>query len=73
MIKSAIVTCLIPFPWCQHVINSISTRSMTGNVLLLRNQLTLISDWVEVSQEKLLSLVAERLIDANSNVNMQAM
>nr|GEU95095.1 ubiquitin carboxyl-terminal hydrolase MINDY-1 [Tanacetum cinerariifolium] len=39
------------------------------NVLLLRNQLTLSSDWVEVSQEKLLSLVAERLIDANSNVN----
>lgn len=39
------------------------------NVLLLRNQLTLSSDWVEVSQEKLLSLVAERLIDANSIVN----
>ncbi|PWA56735.1 protein FAM63B [Artemisia annua] len=39
------------------------------NVLLLRNQLTLSSDWVEVSQEKLLSLIAERLIDANSNVN----
>ncbi|GKB16334.1 ubiquitin carboxyl-terminal hydrolase MINDY-1 isoform X2 [Tanacetum coccineum] len=40
-----------------------------GNVFLLRNQMTLSSDWVEVSQEKLLSLVAERLIDANSNVN----
>ncbi|GKE47497.1 ubiquitin carboxyl-terminal hydrolase MINDY-2, partial [Tanacetum coccineum] len=39
------------------------------NVLLLRNQLTLSSDWVEVSQEKLLSLLAERLIDANNNVN----
>ncbi|GAU20686.1 hypothetical protein TSUD_231000 [Trifolium subterraneum] len=39
------------------------------NVLLLRNQLSLSSDIAEVSQEKLLSLVAERLIDSNSNVN----
>ncbi|KAK2426029.1 ubiquitin carboxyl-terminal hydrolase MINDY-2 [Trifolium repens] len=39
------------------------------NVLLLRNQLSLGSDITEVSQEKLLSLVAERLIDSNSNVN----
>ncbi|KAL8216665.1 hypothetical protein R6Q57_023502 [Mikania cordata] len=39
------------------------------NVLLLRNNLNLSSDVAEVSQEKLLSLVAERLIDSNSNVN----
>ncbi|KAK2976794.1 hypothetical protein RJ640_027190 [Escallonia rubra] len=39
------------------------------NVLLLKNSLNLGSDIPEVSQEKLLSLVAERLIDSNSNVN----
>ncbi|KAK9277291.1 hypothetical protein L1049_006831 [Liquidambar formosana] len=39
------------------------------NVLLLKNNLNLSSDTAEVSQEKLLSLVAERLIDSNSNVN----
>ncbi|KHN25739.1 Protein FAM63A [Glycine soja] len=39
------------------------------NVLLLRNNLNLSPDIAEVSQEKLLSLVAERLIDSNSNVN----
>ncbi|KAH9721649.1 MINDY DUB domain-containing protein [Citrus sinensis] len=37
------------------------------NVLLLRNNLTLSPDTGEISQEKLLSLVAERLIDSNSN------
>lgn len=39
------------------------------NVLLLRNNLNLGPDATEVSQEKLLSLVAERLIDSNSNVD----
>ncbi|KAI3756253.1 hypothetical protein L1987_56072 [Smallanthus sonchifolius] len=39
------------------------------NILLLRNNLSLSSDVAEVSQEKLLSLVAERLLDSNSNVN----
>ncbi|KAK1430707.1 hypothetical protein QVD17_13647 [Tagetes erecta] len=39
------------------------------NVLLLRNHMSLSSDVGEVSQEKLLSLVAERLIDSNSNVD----
>ncbi|GAV79646.1 DUF544 domain-containing protein [Cephalotus follicularis] len=39
------------------------------NILLLRNNLNLSPDTDEVSQEKLLSLVAERLIDSNSNVN----
>ncbi|KAK2663460.1 hypothetical protein Ddye_002034 [Dipteronia dyeriana] len=39
------------------------------NVLLLRNDLNLSLDIGEVSLEKLLSLVAERLIDSNSNVN----
>ncbi|CAJ1928144.1 unnamed protein product [Sphenostylis stenocarpa] len=42
------------------------------NVLLLRNNLSLSPDIAEVSQEKLLSLVAERLIDSNSNVNVRA-
>jgi len=42
-----------------------------GNVLLLRNNLNLSPDIAEVSQEKLLSLVAERLIDSNSNVNVR--
>ncbi|KAF2313203.1 hypothetical protein GH714_009744 [Hevea brasiliensis] len=44
-------------------------RRGQGNVLLLRNHLNLSPDIAEVSQEKLLSLVAERLIDSNSNVN----
>ncbi|KAI3804532.1 hypothetical protein L1987_26145 [Smallanthus sonchifolius] len=39
------------------------------NILLLRNNLSLSSDVAEVSQEKLLSLVAERLLDSNSNFN----
>ncbi|XAR70359.1 hypothetical protein NMG60_11027189 [Bertholletia excelsa] len=39
------------------------------NVLLLKNNLNLSPDVAEVSQEKLLSLVAERLIDSNSNVD----
>lgn len=41
--------------------------NVAGNVLLLKNNLNLSPDLPEVSQEKLLSLVAERLIDANSN------
>lgn len=43
---------------------------MVGNILSLRNNLSLSPDVAEVSQEKLLSLVAERLIDSNSNVNV---
>ncbi|KAM7531222.1 hypothetical protein LguiB_034632 [Lonicera macranthoides] len=39
------------------------------NVLLLKNNLNLSPDIPEVSQEKLLSLVAERLLDSNSNIN----
>ncbi|CAI0414126.1 unnamed protein product [Linum tenue] len=39
------------------------------NVLLLRNIISLSPDVAEVSQEKLLSLVAERLIDSNSNID----
>lgn len=38
------------------------------NVLLLKNNLNFGPDVAEVSQEKLLSLVAERLIDSNSNL-----
>lgn len=41
-----------------------------GNVLLLKNNLNLSSDVSEVSLQKLLSLVAERLIDSNSNVQV---
>ncbi|KAJ6714548.1 NF-E2 INDUCIBLE PROTEIN [Salix viminalis] len=44
-----------------HLINCLC------NVLLLKNNLNLSPDCAEVSQEKLLSLVAERLIDSNSN------
>ncbi|VFR02249.1 unnamed protein product [Cuscuta campestris] len=39
------------------------------NVLLLKNNISLSPDVAEVSQEKLLSLVADRLIDSNSNIN----
>ncbi|KZV55865.1 hypothetical protein F511_26299 [Dorcoceras hygrometricum] len=39
------------------------------NVLSLKNSLNLSPDIPEVSQEKLLSLVAERLIDSNSNID----
>ncbi|KAG8374828.1 hypothetical protein BUALT_Bualt10G0036100 [Buddleja alternifolia] len=40
-----------------------------GNVLSLKNSLNLNPDDSEVSQEKLLSLVAERLIDSNINID----
>lgn len=56
--------CLFFIPHCLCCIAA-------GNVLLLRNQLGLSLDVAEVSQEKLLSLVAERLIDSNSNVNVR--
>ncbi|XP_057811898.1 uncharacterized protein LOC131026143 [Salvia miltiorrhiza] len=39
------------------------------NVLSLKNNLNLSPDIPEVSQEKLLSLVAERLIDSNTNID----
>ena len=42
----------------------------TGNVLLLRNIIELSLDIPEVSQQKLLSLVAERLLDSNSNLEV---
>jgi hypothetical protein len=48
----------------------VDTWVATGNILLLRNNLNLSPDTTEVSQEKLLSLVAERLIDSNSNANV---
>ncbi|KAH9777611.1 MINDY DUB domain-containing protein [Citrus sinensis] len=51
---------------CMHKTKAIQ---FLGNVLLLRNNLNLSPDTGEISQEKLLSLVAERLIDSNSNVN----
>lgn len=45
---------------------------MIGNVLSLKNSLNLSPDIPEVSQEKLLSLVAERLIDSNTNIDVIA-
>lgn len=39
------------------------------NVLLLKNNLNLSPDIPEISQERLLSLVAEKLIDSNSNID----
>ncbi|KAH6831054.1 FAM63A-like protein [Perilla frutescens var. hirtella] len=42
---------------------------ISGNVLSLKNSLNLSPDIPEVSQEKLLSLVAERLIDSNSKID----
>lgn len=42
-----------------------------GNVLLLKNVISLNPDASEVSQQKLLSLVAERLIDSNSAAQVQ--
>jgi hypothetical protein len=42
-----------------------------GNVLLLKNVISLNPDDSEVSQQKLLSLVAERLIDSNTNVQVR--
>jgi hypothetical protein len=48
----------------------VTIRVFAGNVLLLKNNLDLSPDTVEVSQEKLLSLVAGRLIDSNSNLKV---
>jgi len=42
-----------------------------GNVLLLKNVISLNPDASEVSQQKLLSLVAERLIDSNSAIQVR--
>jgi len=41
------------------------------NVLLLKNVISLNPDASEVSQQKLLSLVAERLINSNSAIQVQ--
>lgn len=45
---------------------------MIGNVLSLKNLLNLSPDIPEISQEKLLSLVAEPLIDSNTNSDVIA-
>lgn len=42
----------------------------TGNVLLLRNSINLNLDAPEVPLQKLLSLVAEKLIDSNCSVQV---
>lgn len=46
-------------------------RYYVENVLLLKNQLNLSDDASELSQEKLISLLSERLLDLNSNVNVR--
>jgi hypothetical protein len=46
-------------------------RVCAGNVLLLKNVISLNPDEGEVSQQKLLSLVAERLIDPNIAVQVR--
>lgn len=46
-------------------VHDIRARACAGNVLLLKNVISLNPDAGEVSQQKLLSLVAERLIDPN--------
>jgi hypothetical protein len=43
-----------------------------GNVLLLKNVINLNPDAGEVSQQKLLSLVAERLIDSNTSAQVRS-
>ncbi|MQL68512.1 hypothetical protein Taro_000849 [Colocasia esculenta] len=40
------------------------------NIMLLRNNISLSIDTPDVSQQKLLSLVAERLLDSNSNLEV---
>ena len=46
-------------------------RVCAGNVLLLKNVISLNPDEGEVSQQRLLSLVAERLIDPNIAVQVR--
>ncbi|KAI4303485.1 hypothetical protein MLD38_039108 [Melastoma candidum] len=58
-----------PTPIVLHNDNGPCPLLAICNVLLLKNSLNLSPDVAEVSQEKLLSLVAERLIDSNSNVD----
>jgi hypothetical protein len=41
-----------------------------GNVLLLRNNLNVSTDLAEISLSELLSLIAERLLDVNSNTEV---
>jgi hypothetical protein len=45
---------------------------VAGNVLLLRNILKLSLDTVEIGSSKLLALVAERLLDSNSNMQVSS-
>jgi hypothetical protein len=48
-----------------HDVHNTGARVCAGNVLLLKNVISLNPDAEEVSQKRLLSLVAERLIDPN--------
>jgi hypothetical protein len=45
---------------------------IAGNVLLLRNNVSLSIDMMEISERELMSLVAEWLLDANSNTQVGA-
>ncbi|KAL2501026.1 ubiquitin carboxyl-terminal hydrolase MINDY-2-like [Forsythia ovata] len=61
-----LLLCLSDFLlWFTHCL----LHWVIGNVLLLKNSLNLSPDIAEVSQEKLLSLIAERLIGSNRNIN----
>jgi hypothetical protein len=46
-------------------VHGTGARVCAGNVLLLKNVISMNPDAEEVSQQRLLSLVAERLIDPN--------
>lgn len=46
------------------------TGSYAGNVLLLRNILRLDPGIAEVSQDKLVRLVTQQLLDSNSNIKV---
>lgn len=56
---------------CDSHFRCVRAYVCAGNVLLLKNVISLNPDASEVSQQKLLSLVAERLIDSNSNVQVR--
>ncbi|KAG5073418.1 hypothetical protein JHK86_008629 [Glycine max] len=66
LIQPSLTTVVCHIPDLRHFSDA---PLQDGNVLLLRNNLNLSPDIAEVSQEKLLSLVAERFIDSNSSVN----
>lgn len=63
---------LVAFMHVYFLLTNLMLHIMIGNVLSLKNSLNLSPDIPEVSQEKLLSLIAERLIDSNINFDVIA-